>query len=613
MRYAHLRVEALEVRDVPVTFGIPWANPTAVTLSFAPDGTNVDGSSSQLFGLMNQSGLSQSVWQGEILKAVQAWTSQANVNLGVVSDDGSAIGTAGREQSDARFGDIRIFAAPLASNLYSVAVPTGDLGGTRIGDIVLNSNCTFGVGAGTGRDLYTVMLQEVGHAFGMRNSPDSSSVMYEYYQGPKTGPTATDITNFQAIYGPRPSRVWEPETGNDNSSTATSLAGSGSRVTYGDIASATDVDWYTFTAATGDQATVQLRTSGMSLAAARVTVYDANLFEIDSRVATGPGQDLAISQVQLQTGATYFVRVDAAPATGFAAGQYRLKVNVGGQPTVTLGGPAPVDDDATNETTQTATTLDNLNSNGDPTFATFARLRSNDIDVYQIHSPTPSAGQANVLTATVRSFDNLEPEILIADANGQTVAGRVTVDGNDLYTVVVDNAAADANYFVTVHSRTGAAGDYDLNAAFRTKATVSHQVESDPLTTEHPNQNGSLSVIGSVQMYFRLSALSTSPVTLSVYDANNQLRFQLVAAAGSQASGTALLNAGTYTIVVAATDPPSNGQPTFSLEVTMLSDPIGVMPTDPNDPGGSNPPSGYNYYNDRGYYVWGEQTPTGGG
>jgi hypothetical protein len=614
MRRAHLRMMALEQRDVPVAFGIPWANPTAVTLSFAPDGTNVDGSSSQLYALMDRSGLSSPIWKNEILKAFQAWISQANANVGVVSDDGSAIGTTGYQQADARFGDVRIFAAPLASNLYSVSVPTGDLGGTRTGDIVLNSNYNFGVGAGPNRDLYTVMLQEAGHAFGMENSPDTSSAMYEYYQGPRTGPTATDISDFQIIYGARPARTLEPESGNDDAAIATLLAGTGSRLTYGDIASASDADWYTFTAAADDHANVQLRTSGLSLAAARLTVFDANMNQIGSRVAAGPGLDLTISQVQLQSGANYFVRVDAAPGTVFATGQYRLKINLGGPATLTLAGPAPVDDDGTNETTQTATALDNLNPSGDPKYASFARLRSNDVDVYQIHSPTPGSGQANILTATVRTFDDIAPEILISDANGQSVAGRITVDGSGLYTVVVDNAAADANYFVTVDSRNGAAVDYDLDATFRTKATVSHQVESDPLTTENPSQNGSLGVIGSVQMYFRLSALSTSSVTLNVYDSNNQLRFQLAVAAGSQSSGAVLLNVGTYTVVVTAANPPSNGQPTFSLETTMLSDPIGVMPTDPNDPGSSNPPpSGYNYYNDRGFYVWGEQTPTKAG
>ena len=44
MRRTRLAVEGLEPRDVPATFGIPWANGTALTVSFAPDGADVDGS-----------------------------------------------------------------------------------------------------------------------------------------------------------------------------------------------------------------------------------------------------------------------------------------------------------------------------------------------------------------------------------------------------------------------------------------------------------------------------------------------------------------------------------------------------------------------------------------
>jgi len=58
MRRTRLTVEGLERRDVPVTFGIPWASGTALTVSFAPDGTDVDGSANQLEALMARSGLS---------------------------------------------------------------------------------------------------------------------------------------------------------------------------------------------------------------------------------------------------------------------------------------------------------------------------------------------------------------------------------------------------------------------------------------------------------------------------------------------------------------------------------------------------------------------------
>ena len=175
MRRTRLSVESLERRDVPAQFGIPWANGTALTVSFAPDGADVDGSANQLAAVMARSGLSPAAWQREVLRAFQAWAARADLNFGVVADDGSPLGAAGNMQAEARFGDIRIFAAPLDGGVLAITTPPGDLAGTRTGDIILNSNYNFGVGAGAQRDIYTVFLQEAGHALGVGNSPSTSS------------------------------------------------------------------------------------------------------------------------------------------------------------------------------------------------------------------------------------------------------------------------------------------------------------------------------------------------------------------------------------------------------------------------------------------------------
>ena len=65
-------------------------------------------------------------------------------------------------QADPRFGDIRVFAVPLSTSDLAITTPPGDLAGTRPGDIILNSNYTFGVGPTARYDLYTVLLQESG-------------------------------------------------------------------------------------------------------------------------------------------------------------------------------------------------------------------------------------------------------------------------------------------------------------------------------------------------------------------------------------------------------------------------------------------------------------------
>src|SRR5438105_15961150 len=103
---ALLCVERLEDRCTPATWGNPWPDPQHLTLSFVPDGTPVGGQTSNLFQAMSPLGPTQ-VWQTAMLRAFQTWAVQANINIGVVADQGLPLGTTGAVQGDARFGDIR--------------------------------------------------------------------------------------------------------------------------------------------------------------------------------------------------------------------------------------------------------------------------------------------------------------------------------------------------------------------------------------------------------------------------------------------------------------------------------------------------------------------------
>ena len=157
-RHPALRFDTLEDRAVPAIFGVPWSDPRHLTLSFVPDGTDVDGVGSSLFATL-PGGSGQ--WQSAILRAVEAWAANANINVDVVADSGDPLGTPGAPQGDVRFGDIRIAARPLSDNVLAVTTPSGFLGGTRTGDIVLNSTAAFSLGGAGGFDLYSVLLQEV--------------------------------------------------------------------------------------------------------------------------------------------------------------------------------------------------------------------------------------------------------------------------------------------------------------------------------------------------------------------------------------------------------------------------------------------------------------------
>src|SRR5262245_10367216 len=59
------RLEALEDRCVPATFGIPWSDAAHLTLSFAPDGTTLGPEQSTLFSTLDAA-MPRAVWQREI-------------------------------------------------------------------------------------------------------------------------------------------------------------------------------------------------------------------------------------------------------------------------------------------------------------------------------------------------------------------------------------------------------------------------------------------------------------------------------------------------------------------------------------------------------------------
>src|SRR5438067_10264064 len=87
VRRLRLMLEPLEDRAVPATFGVPWDDPSHLTLSFAPDGTAIAGHTSTLFQTLNAQ-MPTATWQREILQSFQTWAVQANINIGLVGDGG---------------------------------------------------------------------------------------------------------------------------------------------------------------------------------------------------------------------------------------------------------------------------------------------------------------------------------------------------------------------------------------------------------------------------------------------------------------------------------------------------------------------------------------------
>ena len=280
------RPEALEDRILLYSsLGDKWTYDSRITYSFMPDGTSVGGVPSALFQTLNAN-YPTATWEQQIEQAATIWeTSGSNINLALVSDGGEAVGTAGNQQDDPRFGDIRIGAIPLAAGVLAITfLPPPANGGTDAGDILLNSNINWQINSNY--DLMTVVAHEFGHALGLGDeSTDSSAVMYGTYNGIKQALDSDDIAGIESIYGTRQFDAYNNGSTHDNSPfTATNLnskIGSNAQIAVPslDITTAGDSEWFyvNVPSTTNGKMTVTVQSSNLSSLSPSLAVYNSSL------------------------------------------------------------------------------------------------------------------------------------------------------------------------------------------------------------------------------------------------------------------------------------------------------------------------------------------------
>jgi hypothetical protein len=329
-RRARPALEGLEARDLPATWGIPWPDAQHLTVSFAPDGTDDFGQLNSLYSTLDRQ-LGAGTWETTVLRALQTWASAADIEVGLVSDGGQPIGAAGAPEGDARFGDIRISAAPMAPGVVAIGSPYDPSTGTLSGDVILNSNADFSPTDPGSYDLYTVLLHEFGHSFGFADSSDPSSFMDNVYNGPVSGLAPGAVPALQALYGapvPGASEIGPGNPGNQNVAVLASTPGQpGVATTASSLSSNRDYDAFTYQAAVGVSygagLDIRVQTAGISLLAPTVTVTDASGRTLGSSSA-GPlmgGVSLHIDGIT--PGATYLIKVSGTPDV-FGVGAFSL-------------------------------------------------------------------------------------------------------------------------------------------------------------------------------------------------------------------------------------------------------------------------------------------------
>ena len=461
-RKRRLRVEWLEDRRVPATWGIAWPDPQHLIASFVPDGTSARGESSQLYQTLDAE-VGVGAWEPKILGALQTWAVNSNINIGLVADGGQPLGVAGPAEGDARFGDIRISAEPLPSDVLAITTPYSPAYGTNSGDIILNSNVDFNPNDPGSYDLYTVALHEAGHVFGFADSTDPTSFMYNVYQGAVTGLASGASAAIQSLYGgARGIDAIDGTPVSVNPAKPLNLPGlsanTPSVTMAGDLSAAQNSDYFAFKATGQAAVSVQVQTGGISLLAPKVTVRNAAGQVVGTAAASGPlDGGVMVPLAGLINGQTYTIQVQGATGDAFASGSYDLTVGT------MLGSTAQANP------TAGAQGFTNSGNGVGPMTVSRPISQSNQRDVFAFRTP---ASVANGVTIGLQEWGVglVAPGIIVYNAAGNVV-GQATSPGQATSTVSLHLAVVLPNAAYYVEADTGTVnasnfGTYQVSASF---------------------------------------------------------------------------------------------------------------------------------------------------
>jgi hypothetical protein len=318
------------------TYGGTWAFGSRITYSFMPDGTSVGGTPSALFQTMNAK-FATATWEAAIEKAASVWEAVANINLALVSDNGSPEACNGDQQDDPRFGDIRIGAVNLGTGaLGETFLPPPFNGGTEAGDIFLNSNPVATWNINSAYDLETVAIHEFGHALGLGESQITTACMYAYYNGTKQSLTSDDIAGIQSVWGAAQYDKFNSKGQSNGTYTdATNLNGyiaANGQIAIPslDITSSSQEEWFSVTVPSTTSGTfvTTMQSTGLSSLSPMLYVFTSGLRLMGSATSTGLGATASVSLSGVQAGQTYLVRA-LGNSGGSATGGFGLELNFG--------------------------------------------------------------------------------------------------------------------------------------------------------------------------------------------------------------------------------------------------------------------------------------------
>jgi hypothetical protein len=608
-----------------------WDNAAALTLSFVPDGTHVGQQLSALPAAFQSFG--EANWHDAVYRAFQTWAQYANINIGVVSDAGDPLGSSQNDITGPRFGDIRIAAVPMSADTLAVSIPhDAGVAGSWSGDFLFNSLGNFS----SLDDVFKVALHEAGHVLGMDHSVDPLSPMFRHSTNITTLPTAGDVAVLQNLYGPRSADRNEPQVANDTIDKATRLGlsessgytGATPAIEFGAISTASDADYFELQNLTGYSGpiTFQVTTSGLSLLAPKLTIYDRKGNVIGQATGSGHVGSTLTFTIPTATDSKYYARVEAAPNSGtFGLGGYAIVGSfVNGQTAtpaqvdrvvqqsfrlVGLDETAITDLDiaqffASSELQELNDDLhadDNLVSAAklDPQVNSAAMLRyqtvasladATDHDFYTIMSAENNGPQW--LTVSVQSLvrNGLIASVVVRDRHGDVVPAEIRASGAGDYVVELAGIESGRQYILDVSSPSTSAayqsGNYKLTATFHFASAPANQFASGVLTASASLAEQPLYVAQSQLFSFLLNTQSSANAGvawMAIFDVQGRVMYSLTTNVGqARSASSVLLQPGEYTIQFGADEIAlASGEVNYSLTGEKVSQPVGPPLIDP--------------------------------